>query len=264
MSYYIYMIKNLINNKVYIGQTENLKRRFAEHKSLGKYKNRNHPLYNSIKNYGIDNFSFNVIEIWITIEETDKAEQFQIECLDSQNSNFGYNLTGGGRITKGFIPNKLHKQTISESLKAYYKTHKCIKPIDNNIAKGENSCNAKTTNVIALEIRKDYLSLQYSIQEIANKYKISRRIISNIIYNKTYKDNEYGFNPVFHEQVMKLSSKRKGYKETRIIDHNGKLFYSIKEVASYYSITKSSVISILKNKIKSSKINNKYWFYYAL
>ena len=45
----IYKITNKINNKSYIGQSNNIYRRFSEHKS---------PLYRShyIDKYGIDNF----------------------------------------------------------------------------------------------------------------------------------------------------------------------------------------------------------------
>ena len=59
----IYKITNLINNKTYIGQSNCIERRFAQHKSPYE-QNRNYEksLYKAIKKYGINNFSFDIIE----------------------------------------------------------------------------------------------------------------------------------------------------------------------------------------------------------
>ena len=62
MEKYIYKITNQLNNKCYIGQTTDYKRRFQEHKNLGYGVEENKLLYYAIKKYGIENFSFEVIE----------------------------------------------------------------------------------------------------------------------------------------------------------------------------------------------------------
>lgn len=86
----IYKITNLINGKVYIGQSVDPKRRFQEHKSgYG-----NIPLYNSIKKYGVENFSFEVIEK--DIENYDEREIFWIDFYQSTDRDFGYNISKGG------------------------------------------------------------------------------------------------------------------------------------------------------------------------
>lgn len=47
----IYKITNRINNKVYIGQTGNLERRWKEHcRDANKKNTENRPLYRAIKN----------------------------------------------------------------------------------------------------------------------------------------------------------------------------------------------------------------------
>ena len=50
----IYKITNDINNKCYIGQSKNIKRRFSEHKSEGYRKTHiTKRLYKAIAKYGI-------------------------------------------------------------------------------------------------------------------------------------------------------------------------------------------------------------------
>ena len=93
----IYKITNKINNKVYIGlTTTSLKHRWTSHKryATGKYKS--HPLYNAMNKYGIDNFEIIKIAETTDITELGNLERFYINEYNSQNRNFGYNITAGG------------------------------------------------------------------------------------------------------------------------------------------------------------------------
>ena len=65
MKVYIYKITNLINNKIYIGQTINIEERWRHHREIPYRKNskeKNRQLYRAIKKYGLDNFKFEVID----------------------------------------------------------------------------------------------------------------------------------------------------------------------------------------------------------
>jgi group I intron endonuclease len=57
----IYKITNVINGKVYIGQTiqKRASSRWHVHKSLSKYKEEY--LYRAIRKYGLENFKFEVM-----------------------------------------------------------------------------------------------------------------------------------------------------------------------------------------------------------
>lgn len=61
----IYLIKNNINGKCYVGQSKNIEARWAEHKRLVKsnkpIKN-TYPLYCAFIKYGIANFTFSILE----------------------------------------------------------------------------------------------------------------------------------------------------------------------------------------------------------
>lgn len=94
--FFIYMFKNKINNKIYIGQTNNLRNRFLKHKSVANLNKENHPLYNSIRKYGINNFDFIEIEAVNSLKEANEKEIYWIKYYNSNNRNFGYNITEGG------------------------------------------------------------------------------------------------------------------------------------------------------------------------
>lgn len=92
---YIYLIKNNINGKCYVGKTlKSPKERFSEH-LYDAYKptEENRPLYRAIKKYGKDNFSLHVLE-----ECTDglasEREIWYIKKLKTYVH--GYNATIGG------------------------------------------------------------------------------------------------------------------------------------------------------------------------
>jgi group I intron endonuclease len=93
----LYKIINLINGKVYIGQTSKKvpSERWAQHCYKARIKI-NHPLYNSINKYNRDNFKFEVIACCLTQEAADITEEQLIIQYDSRNRDKGYNLAPGG------------------------------------------------------------------------------------------------------------------------------------------------------------------------
>lgn len=90
---YIYIIRNTINQKVYIGKTNlSLEKRFNEHiKDSKKEKYEKRPLYNAMNKYGADKFSIHLIE------ETNNPEEREIYWIREYDSyKNGYNATLGG------------------------------------------------------------------------------------------------------------------------------------------------------------------------
>lgn len=88
---YIYRITNLINGKIYIGQTNNFKRRVSQHK-YDSQKIDNY-LYRSIRKYGLENFAFEIIEE-APLTQLNELETAYISKFNSYEK--GYNLTTGG------------------------------------------------------------------------------------------------------------------------------------------------------------------------
>ena len=67
---YVYLITNNINNKKYVGITNNYKKRFGNHKCSTKQI-----IGKAIQKYGAENFSFDVIEENLTVEEAKENRQ---------------------------------------------------------------------------------------------------------------------------------------------------------------------------------------------
>ena len=109
---YIYVVRNLVNHKVYVGQTINPARRKAGHWSTFKNEKNEYPLPRAMRKYGIENFVFEVIEECATQEVTNEREKFWIQHFDSRNRDNGYNLHVGG-----CVGNDESFQKISEALK---------------------------------------------------------------------------------------------------------------------------------------------------
>lgn len=95
----IYKITNIVNNKCYIGQSVHIERRFREHKNRSYFTEYETPLYKAIKKYGIENFTFEIIEECEKSELSDR-EIFYINKYNSY-SKMGYNLTNGGKGYSG-------------------------------------------------------------------------------------------------------------------------------------------------------------------
>ena len=100
--HYIYCYTNKFNNHKYVGQTNNIKRRQIEHKSTSYNPNSisyNDLVHKKMRQYGYENFDFEVLEILYTddIEIVNKQEQFWIKKLNTYCGNGeGYNMDLGG------------------------------------------------------------------------------------------------------------------------------------------------------------------------
>jgi group I intron endonuclease len=111
----IYKITNKENGLIYIGCTiSSLDKRFKEHLSRCFTSNYKSKLYNSMKKYGQENFTIELIEEcdFNLIYETEK------KYIDQYNSyNNGLNATIGGEGCLGYIHSPEMRVKISEAVK---------------------------------------------------------------------------------------------------------------------------------------------------
>ena len=91
---FIYLIRNTINGKCYIGQTNDVNRRMREYQSLSQ-KGDGFIIHSAIRKYGWDAFDVVILHNNILPELLDIFEIEAIKKYDTLVPN-GYNLTSGG------------------------------------------------------------------------------------------------------------------------------------------------------------------------
>lgn len=123
---YVYKIINNINNKVYIGITNNYKKRWSNEKTLPKDPTKQQVVQRAIAKYGKNNFSFTVLYSGLTIEESCEYERKLIEEYDCLIPK-GYNVDKGGEYHPHYQPQlgeKNGRALLTDAEAQYIKDHR--------------------------------------------------------------------------------------------------------------------------------------------
>ena len=188
----IYIIKNKINNKVYIGQTiQGSSIRFKQHLKLSK-ANKNQLIYKAIKKYGKEKFYFEVLENNIqTYKKLSEAEELYITKFNSITPN-GYNMCPGGQkyrrksdITNeqiSIITNMYNNGNSTRAIGEQFNLSHCtINKVlrDNNIDIRNRDCNLPDrSNMISKDVLIDlYINKKITKTEIESMVGTSRMSI---------------------------------------------------------------------------------------
>jgi group I intron endonuclease len=129
----IYKVTNLLNGKVYIGQTKrSLESRWAQHQHAVKSKYGFCKLQKAINEIGADNFSIEQIDSAATKEEANEKEVFWIKfynaTIDGYNTSPG-GKAGGHRKKVKAVESGLVFDTIVEAAKHYSVTPCAIRVV---------------------------------------------------------------------------------------------------------------------------------------
>lgn len=129
----IYVIRNLINNKVYVGKAVDIHRRIKGHITAlnTKSKDENIHLINSWHKYGRENFDYYVAE-YLNLDEYKNNKEIQEALkkkelewmikLNSLDRNFGYNMRQDSE--GGMIPAEETRKRLSEAGKKRFEDPK--------------------------------------------------------------------------------------------------------------------------------------------
>ena len=95
----IYIIRNTVNDKVYIGQTHvSIKLRFQNHLSAAK-RGLDYIIGKAIRKYDEDKFYVELLEECL-IEELNEREKYWIAFFKATDNRFGYNMSIGGHVVR--------------------------------------------------------------------------------------------------------------------------------------------------------------------
>lgn len=154
----IYKITNKINGKVYIGQSKNPYRRFKDH-LYGKNNGSNSAIHNAIKRYGIDAFTFEILEH--DVENYNDRERYWIQYYNSTDREYGYNITPGGE--------------------------------DPPVIRGEDNYFCKLTDDDIREIRIMLRDTDMMYEEICKKFNISDIYLQHLNNGKSRPTEEFSY-----------------------------------------------------------------------
>ena len=252
----IYKITNRINGKSYIGLTTvSLQRRWGQH--IYSSKTKNYPLYYSIRKYGIEKFSIEVLCICYSKEELDNEENEYIKKYNSKNRDFGYNLRDGGNggnlseETKKKI--SLSKIGISRSEETKEKLSKAnlgktvsedIKDKIGNAFRGDKNPNAILNKKEVDEIRYLYSLGNITQKCLAEKYNVKECTVFKIINYLSWNDERVIKEPTSIKS--KFCRKLDWYKIIEICTNKDNL--TNQQLADKYGVHKNLICKIMNGK----------------
>ena len=178
----IYSIVNKENDKIYIGLTNNINRRWKEHiNELNQGKHHSHHLQHAWNKYGESAFEFNVLE-YCDEDELGEKEEWWIDYFDSTNKTKGYNERSGGKTNRG-SDNPMYRK--------HHSLESRIKMSNSRKGKGNHKWG---TSVIeewgGLWFLKTMASAGFSSIRISKYTGISKSAILNYTKNRGYSWNE--------------------------------------------------------------------------
>ena len=226
----VYIHRNKINNKAYIGITsQNPKDRWGNNGY--RYREEDHRIfYRAIQKYGWDNFEHIVWECGLTEKEAKHCEKllialFKTNCTKYRNPELGYNMTDGGDGIFGHVFTEKSKQKMSEAQKRRFENpnnHPRLgkhftdeqKVIMSSARKGkligsDNPNYGNCKQVIQLSLNNDFIKEYRNAKDAEINTGIFATQIHNVCIHKPHYNTAGGFKWLYKEQYDLLYNNKK-------------------------------------------------------
>jgi group I intron endonuclease len=279
----IYIIRNLINNKMYVGKSINIYNRISQHFTLLNTDSRDENIHlrNSWKKYGKNNFDYFVIE-YCDPEELilQEKELFWIKQLRTLDRKHGYNLRLDSKsrcivseetrkrlseATKKRMSDPKERKKISERSKQFWKNNPDIlKEMSQKVSK-------KLTNYSIVQLTRDLEFVrEYPSQKFIrdNYKKLYLPAILQVCNGKkaSYKGFYWRYKKITDGEIIHLRKRRSRKLKVVMLDVNTHkilfTFNSMTEAANHIGQKGPTNISKMC-KTKSFYKTKNYYFRYA-
>jgi group I intron endonuclease len=181
----IYIIKNSIDTRVYIGSAVNFEARKYRHiLHLRNQKHHSRKLQRFVNKYGIDVISFEILEE-CRIDLLMQREQFYIDAFNSCEKGFNELPTAGSWLNKKHRPESLLR--IGAASKGRKKTEAMKRNIQAKM-KGrviEWAAKLKKLTVLDCEEIASCYAANYPVKKLASEFGISTETVRQVV-NGTY------------------------------------------------------------------------------
>lgn len=227
----VYLITNKVNSKKYVGMSNNIRRRFAEHTCNYNIENKTTVLARSFRKYGVDNFEFQILEIVNNIEELTEREQYWIKELQTE-----YNMNEGGHGNSGYACSDETKDILRLAGKLQWERmpyHKKQNQIKNNL-KGR-----RTGYVMSKESRD-----KVSVKNTGNKHPESAK------------------RAIGEKNKVSMLGNKNGNKQVSATLKDGTVvvtFDSVAKAAKHFNIQPTRISGVLNGR--RNKTQGFYWKY---
>lgn len=271
----IYKFTSKTTGKSYIGQSVHLEARYQQHLSNIKNSNNQSKWYQALREQGIDNFEYSILEE-CKPEELNEKEIYWISYFDSFNN--GYNSTPGGQSSiidpqiiydawdEGLSPLEIANKLNIGTTTVYYTliTYKNYNKHEAKVrggrkahltAKENNSIDNSDNTIYQYDLNGNYIQSWPSCKEIQRQLNFNAGYIGKCVSGKRKSAYNYLWTNYKQDKIDSYLSKIGKPVQVGQYDLNGNLiqiFPTIKE-ASQITHTDASLISkVCKGTRKSA------------
>ena len=259
------------SGKSYIGITNNVKKRKAEHRRLSKTVDR--AFYRAIRKYGFDNFIFEILEEYDKadkIELLNKLNEMEMFYINKFNTfKNGYNSTLGGDGTKGMSgelnPFYHHTHTLESKKKmreahtgkVLSEEHKHKIAMSTKIALSKLSADKRARMLNVPKTKKEIICLETqiiynSICECSDRLNIQRSDIREVCNGERIKAKGLTFRFIENGKIKEVKPINKAKKKIICINTN-KQYESITEASKDLNVRHQHISAILNGRQKTTK-----------